>query len=154
MSFQDEYAHLMGYSDIQWLPSENVWAIVGGRELQTARIVLPEGGYVEFAVDLFKVNVYFLPAPIRTSLYFTDRPTSITEEQAQTHLDTGLTWITDPEPSAKRPWMFSHEFAIPIAALSFVGPVWLSLHTVQTGATAAVASMPDQGAHTMDVVGY
>ena len=158
VSFRDVYAHLIEYSDLDdEIQANGLWSISGGVEVRIARLILPQGGHVEFAKNVSLVNFYFLPSTIPRTIRFWYEPWVRTRETGALGSDNYFDLANDlalDEPPSAQYWKFHQHFDPPINALEIYGPVALSWASDVVATGTGMAPTTAAGVHAYGVSAY
>jgi hypothetical protein len=125
MTVQDDYEALLEYSQIYY-DSARAWWKPNGDPTHLVRLIMPQGGFMEFARAVSAVHFYWEPSASRDARSWTLRKDEGFEGTSAEYLATGSTFITETEPPATEPWAFGHNFSPSIVALEITGPCTLT----------------------------
>lgn len=116
----DNLENLFEYSSTYLDPIDNLWKPAGGDRVHLARIVLPEGGFVEFSLPVTSVFFYFEKSQYRSAKSFIRRKQPA--QSVHEYLETGFEFVYAQDPGPDSSMGFGQGFTPPIVALLLEGP--------------------------------
>ena len=122
-SYHDPLVNLFDNSSTWFDESDGLWKPAGGDRAHLARVLLTDGGYVEFSLPVSGVYFHFDKSDYRSAESFIRR-----RQPGQTsadYLDTGFEFVYSRDPGPDSTFGFGHSFTPPIVALLIEGPCLL-----------------------------
>lgn len=115
--------NLLDYSTAYLDPKDDLWKPAGGDRIHLSRLILPEGGFVEFSLPVSGAFFFFDKSDYRSAKSFIRRKQH--GESAQDYLATGFEFAYTQDPGPDETMGFGQSFIPPIVALLLEGPCLL-----------------------------
>lgn len=122
-SYHEAMENLFRNSSTWYDETDDLWKPSGGDRVHLARILLPEGGFVEFSLPVSGIYFHFDKSEYRSARSFIHRKHP--SVSASDYLATGFEFVYATDPGPDSTMGFGQSFIPPIVALELIGPVYL-----------------------------